>query len=241
MKIEQIKVPDKKRLKMSSLAYIADLAGCGYIRVIIPTFLLNQLFSTKFQFEQYYLNSYVRDLSLYKNALYVIFQRSATPRHLEYIKLTKSKISPLTRAKTIYEVDDLLFDIPAWNSAASYYVQHKANILEMLKTVHGVTVSSEKLKSVYSSYNNNISVIVNHLPKCVWGTPDFKIHEHKKPRIVYPCSSNHFNLSGAGGDISTVLGHFIRSTVDKYDWHFIGGLPFELKDLKNSGKLYQHP
>jgi len=240
---QQLKPIKGKRVRIGALAYLADLAGCGTIRIIIPSILLNQFQSPYFQFQQFFLNHFVKDLVIYNGCSHVIFQRSATDRHVELITLFKQKISPLTGAKAIYEIDDLLLEIPEWNYAASFYTGKTHHIVECMKRCDGMIVSSDKLKEVYLKHNSNINVVPNHLCKFYWGEAQFKIYKHPKPRIVYPGSSNHFaqkNSKVQGGDFGPVLLDFVRKTVEQYDWHFVGGWPLELDDLKTSGKIFHH-
>jgi O-antigen biosynthesis protein len=225
-----------------TLMFIADLAGCGTIRVILPTILLNQ-WNHRPQIHQYFLNCFTKDLAMYKDAAYVSFQRSATAKHLELIDLFRRKIKPLTKTGLIYESDDYLIDIPEWNFAAEYYNKNRTYIIEMLKIVDGVTVSTPKLKELYSQFNENVSVIPNHLCKFIWKSPQPVIKDTKRLRILYPCSSNHFALPRMkmkGGDIGDVLINYIRKTADEHEWVFIGAYPKEIKDLIDSGKITWH-
>lgn len=140
----------------------------------------------------------------------------------------------------IYEVDDLLYDIEDWNFANDWYKDKKHFIVESMKNCDGIITSTHTLKSEYSKYNNKIAVIENHLPKFLWGTPEFNGIENKKPKIIYAGSMNHFSTKEniKGGDFSETLLNFIRETVDKYSWIFIGGYPLELNDLKNNKIQY---
>ena len=214
-------------------SFVADQAGCSNIRVIIPFILLNQLRVPKFEFQAYFNNVMNRDLAFYNKSTIIQFQRSATEKHLEFFEVVRKKIKIFTRSALVYEIDDDLFNIPDWNFAHNYYQPYKHHITEMLTKADGITVSTEKMKELYSPYNNNIVVVPNHLPRFLWGEASFNSRETNKPRIIYPCSSNHFSLrhDKFGGDIGPKFIEYIRKTVDDYEWNFIGGLPLELLDL----------
>ena len=122
-----------------------------------------------------------------------------------------------------------------------------------MSIVNGITVSTNKLKEIYSKYNNNIQVIPNHLPKFLWGDVTYKGFQHYmssrnsvKPRILYQGSDNHFctkKLSEkglSGGDFGNTILDYIRKTVDKYQWIFMGGFPLEIDDLIKAGKVEYH-
>jgi hypothetical protein len=148
----------------------------------------------------------------------------------------------------IYEIDDLLIDIPEWNYANDYYKQNRPHIEEMMKMVDGITVSTEKLKEIYSVYNKNIAVIPNHLPRFTWGDDILPKHlrhrEGEKIRIGYFGSDNHFCVPPLrargikGGDFGDGLMDFIRKTTDKYTWVFSGAMPHELDDIKPKIEKY---
>lgn len=223
-------------------SYVADQAGCANIRVIIPFILLNQLHIPKFQFQAYFNNIFTRDLGYYNKSTIIQFQRAATEKHLEFFEIVRKKIKIFTRSALIYEIDDDLFNIPEWNFAHSYYQPLTKYITEMLTKADGITVSTEKLKELYSPYNNNVTIIPNHLPKFTWGEASFNHRGRNKPRVIYPCSSNHFacRQGACGGDMGPKLLQYIRKTVNDYEWVFIGGMPLELNDLAQSGKITRH-
>jgi len=230
--------------------YIADFQGCGYIRVLLPIALVNQSQFKGYSIRGSYNSTFINDIRFYKNLTWVQFQRAYTEAHLKTIKHYTVNVSKVTKTPILYEIDDLLFDIPKWNYAAGHYNKNADTVKKILDLVRGVTCSTEKLKEAYSEYNDNIVVIPNHLVKSIWG--DIKVkHENepneKKPRILYFGSSNHFSTSQLvkggirGGDFSPELIEFIKKTVTKYQWIIAGGFPEELKLLISHGVIEYHP
>lgn len=222
--------------------YVADQAGCANIRVIIPFILLNQLQVKNFHFQAYFNNIFTKDLAYYKNSTVIQFQRSATRPHLEYYELVRRKLKILSRSALIYEIDDDVYNIPEWNFAKDYYKGLLPHISEMISRADGVTVSTETLKQFYSKFNSNITVIPNHLPRFTWGATEFSSNDYDRPKIVYPCSSNHFAVKKGtvGGDIGPVLMDYIRRSTDDWDWIFVGGCPHELEDLIKAKKITRY-
>jgi len=228
--------------RIAFLSYLGDAQGCGTIRVIFPSLLLHHLQIKKLTIHTFYLSYFIGDPNYYKNFTFIQFQRSATKEHLDMFRHFKNTIQPMARVPIIYEIDDMLFDIPEWNYASEYYKQREPFIEEMLKLSDGITVSTHKLKEVYTRFNKNIAVIENHLPKFIWGDI-FPKHEYepreKKPRILWGGSQNHFATKHLldrgikGGDFSNKLLNFILKTSDKYQWVFSGGLPGELEKHKD--------
>jgi len=173
--------------------------------------------------------------------------------HYEIYKHFYNNIRSQTKTPLIYEIDDLLIDIPEWNYAHDYYKENFIFISEMMKMSDGLSVSTEKLKEVYSKFNSKIVVIPNHLPKFLWGDIEPKWEnknkwedvQKNKPRILWAGSENHFcnkNLSQkygrVGGDFGDKLIDFIKKTINDYQWVLVGGFPLELADLKNKGIEY---
>lgn len=227
-KYKKVKRPAKISMKM----HIGDLAGCGHIRVIIPSLLLNTYYNPKekLQFECMYSNRYNPDARSYKNDTFVTFQRSSTKEQLQCIQHFKSQ-NP--QKPIFWECDDDLFNIPEWNFAHPFYAKNGDIIKQIISEFTGCTVSTPYLKKLYSPYNKNIRVIPNHLPKFIWGDSAFKEQKHNKVRICYPGSFNHFDATSNKGDFDQSLIDFIENTTDKYQWVFVGGIPLQLKNNKD--------
>jgi hypothetical protein len=65
----------------------------------------------------------------------------------------------------------------------------------------------------------------------------------KKPRILYTGSGAHYdvdNKTGGEDDFSGVR-DFVRKTVDKYQWVFVGAFPPQLADLVKQNKIEFYP
>ena len=60
--------------------YIADMSGCGYIRCMFPAILMSQyIHKNSVKFLPSYGMHFINDAEFYKNQMFVMFQRSATP------------------------------------------------------------------------------------------------------------------------------------------------------------------
>lgn len=232
--VTKIKTPARLRI----YNHIGDMAGCGTIRVITPSILLNSYYSKNYQFESLYNNRYVPHPAAYDMCSYITFQRSATQQQLEIIKHLK-KMAP-TR-KIIYEIDDDLMSIPSWNFASGFYNENRKWIQEIIRIVDGIICSTETLKNSLFKYNNNIRVSENHLPQFIWGTPTPRTPPKGKVRIVYAGSHNHFDRDSDKGDFSPELIDFVSKTTKKYQWIFVGGIPNSLKGDDDIMSYYWQP
>lgn len=236
----------KKPARLGFMSYLGDTQGCGTIRVIYPFFYLNHYRKEKVSVHSAYLMNYIQDVMWYQPFTFVQFQRSATEQHLQLIQNFKATVQKKFPIPVIYEIDDMLFNIPKWNYASLYYNNAEDIIKKIMGNVDAMIVSTTRLKEEYSPYCKNISVIPNHLPKFVWGDV-FPAHEYKKDKekvkILWGGSQNHFSMKEVtkgvvGGDFGNELQNFIRKTTDVYEWNFIGALPEELNDVKQKVKFH---
>jgi len=223
----------------------------GYIRVIIPALLLNQFRFNGYAFLSLYNTIFVNDPQFYKPFSFVQFQRSATENHYRIFEHYTKNIRSQLRSPIIYEIDDMLFNIPKWNYASDYYAPTEDIIKKMMSLCDGMTVSTEALKEAYSPYCKKITVIPNHLPKFLWGESIIKDKPRElkdRPRIGWMGSENHFVHPATkqykegirGGDFGEKLLEFIRKTVDVYQWVLSGAKPVELVDLIDTKKIEFH-
>jgi len=235
----------KKPAFLRFLGYIADTQGCGTIRCIYPYLLLNHIMQKDLKVNATYMANFIPQPEFYKDFTLVQFQRSATKQHYEMFQHFKKNISPAAKVPLIYEIDDLLIDIPEWNYAHEYYKSNEEYVKKIISLCDGVVTSTIPLAEIYSEFNKNIIVILNHLPKFIWGDiyPAHEYYEGKKIKILWAGSANHFSLKHLaekgihGGDFGGGLMDFIKKTTDKYDWIFMGAMPMELEGIKNKIKF----
>lgn len=212
-------------------SYNGDMAGCGYIRIVWPSILLGQFKYKKLTVNSTFGMHAILDANYYNDMQFVKFQRSAEDHQVKLIEYIMNHIKPKTGVKLIYEIDDLLTpDIPKTNYAHEYYAHFWPNIQRIFRMVNGITTSTDSLANIYRQYNDNVTVIPNQIPRFVWGEEEWKNHDNIKPRILYAGSANHFNHDAPGGDFSNELINYIIKTTDKYQWVFVGGVPFELRE-----------
>lgn len=223
--IEKLKTP----IKLRFYHHVGDMSGCGTIRIIFPSMIMNNFFSRDYSFESIYNNRFMPHQDAYKGNSIITWQRAAGSQSLDMIRHFK-RMNP--GRSLIYEVDDNLFDIPEWNFASGFYNKHSDSVKSIIRMMDGVVCSTPHLKKVLSPYNNNINVSPNHLPRFIWGDVQVKpIEEGRKPRIMYAGSHNHFDTTGSNrGDFSAKLIDFVSKTTKRYQWIFVGGMPNTLKE-----------
>lgn len=214
----------------------SDKNGCGFYRTLIPLGYC----STEYNWNVSYLYQFVFDLNLIRSCNYVRFQRQCTENQkrcvIEYkrcIEGTKSN------TKIVYELDDIVHGIEPHNIAAYqfYTPVRRQNVLDLMRMSNAVTFSTKFLKHFYEREFNikNSVVIPNYLPKFLWN-PDQTVDKrpHKaKPVIMWAGSASHV---GPGGDLEFLI-PMIESTVDEFEWLFVGCLPPCLNHYRDRGKV----
>jgi len=153
----------KRPAYIGLLSYLGDVQGCGTIRVMYPSLLLNHLKIPNVNIYTTFLSNYIHELDFYKQFTFVQFQRAATKNHIDLIKHFKTQVQTKMKIVSVYEIDDLLINIPEWNHASPYYRKYEENTKKLISMCDGVITSTDYLKNIYLNFNKRINVIPNHL------------------------------------------------------------------------------
>jgi hypothetical protein len=231
--------------------YLADLSGCGHWRVLWP----EQVINATSRGISHSITSMVTDPRFYQNVKVVKLQRQASSVQKNFVKFLK-KIQPDYGFKLMYEVDDVIFreEIPDYNKFKFAFDSKEVrnNCIDIIDMVDEVTVTCDFMRRLYldKTSQKNITVIPNFVPDFWMGhlfngkevVKQFDINK-KKPRILYTGSGAHYdveNKTGGEDDFSGVR-DFVRKTVDKYQWVFVGAFPPQLADLVKQNKIEFYP
>lgn len=233
----------------------ADFSGCFHYRLAFPYWCVRAI-APKINFVE--TNKYVLDPNWYNGITNICIQRHVHDLHLKIFTEFFKPLSQNIGCWLTYHIDDCISpdDIPKWNHAWKSYQQPTffENIKKMLNMSDFVIVTTNELKKYYNTKflvpEENIIVIPNYLPRW-WTGEGFEINRilenydknKKKPRIGFTSSLTHFDLDNQnnGVDDCTHIVDFIKSTVDKYQWCFIGACPQQLVELAQQRKIEVHP
>jgi len=102
----------------------------------------------------------IRRDSLYSSDIILIQRTTFFSRSLAQQKSQWRKI--------VYEIDDLLIDIPADNPNREI-INKREQIIDSLKEADAVTVTTDALRDHLSIYNKNIYVLPNYIDLGIWG------------------------------------------------------------------------
>ena len=233
------------------LNYLADLSGCGHWRLIWP----EQVINASGRGISHSNTSMILDPRFYQNVKAVKLQRQASSQQKEFIKFLKN-IQGEFGFKIIYEVDDVVFkeEIPDYNKFKFAFDSEEVreNCIEMVNMVDEVTVTCDFMRRLYTEKTGQekITVIPNFVPNFWMGylfddknvSKQFEVNK-KKPRILYTGSGAHYDVDNktGGKDDFTQIREFVRATVDKYQWIFVGAFPPQLIDLVQQKKVEFYP
>jgi hypothetical protein len=231
--------------------YLADYSGCGHWRILWPESVINSRGDGMSQST----TAMVTDPRWYQGIKTVKVQRQASSQQKEFIKYLK-RLQNDHDFKIIYEVDDVVFKevIPDYNKFKFAFdtEEVRQNCVDIINLVDEVTVTCEFMKRLYTEKTGQekITVIPNFVPNFWMGhlyNPRKVEREFKKnknrPRILYTGSGAHYdvdNKTGGKDDMSEVR-DFIRKTVKKYQWVFVGAFPPQLLDLVQQREIEFYP
>ena len=230
--------------------YLADYSGCGHWRILWPEAVINARGDGMSQST----TAMVADPRWYTGVKCVKVQRQASGEQKEFVKFLKN-VQQEHGFKIIYEVDDVVFKevIPDYNKFKFAFdtEEIRQNCIDIINMVDEVTVTCDFMRKLYQekSGQEKITVIPNFVPNGWMGqlfNPQ-KVRRsfednRRKPRILYTGSGAHYDVDNktGGKDDLTEVRDFIRATVDKYQWIFVGAFPPTLHDLVSSGKIEFH-
>jgi len=236
------------------ITHPADNGGCGHYRMKFPAWAAQSLRKDISIVESPKL---IHIPGFYQDVRMVRIQRQLADYSFKFVLEFLKPLSEKIGFWLSYEIDDVVgrHDIPRYNSGWQTFQNDKLmmNMKYILQLCDVVTVTTPELGNYYHRKfgvdKNNIIVIPNYLPRWWIGESydlekiKAKIQSEHKPRIGFISSSTHFDLFNRndGVDDFTHIVDFIRDTVDKYRWVFIGGVPQQLKDLVEDKKIEFNP
>ncbi|MBD3809888.1 MAG: glycosyltransferase, partial [Sulfuricurvum sp.] len=146
-----------------------------------------------------------------------------TPLHDHQLQFLET-IQPYFNGHIIFEIDDLLTNIPKDNAAYNrQYANIKDRLATALKSCDRMVVSTEPLKRTYSYLIDDIRVVKNYLSLTRWGNITPKRFNSPKPRVGWAGSPFH------AGDLK-VIEHIVKTLKDDVHWVFMGMLPEGAKE-----------
>jgi hypothetical protein len=191
----------------------------------------------------------------------VVLQRPVHPqmtKKVEHYNIVQRKIKENGRDpfRLIIDVDDVIHGdhIAKFNAARDGYADNKRfeTFSEIVKRSDELHVCSKAMAEFYKEETGFERVLYrpNLMPKYlfdVFYNKDIlqeRYERHKsKPRVIWAGSATHVDIRNKdnGNDDFTKIEKFVKSTLDKYQWVFVGAAPNWLKSEVDSGKVEFYP
>jgi glycosyltransferase involved in cell wall biosynthesis len=234
-----------------AISFAADHGGCGFWRMHWPEALINS------SGRGVVTNSTMMllDPRYYAQVKSVKIQRQVTGPQLEFAKFLRQTSNNGNKFKMYYEIDDVIFpeDIPLYNKSRAAFVDPVIGktAIEIIRLCDAITCPTKFMADYYTEKTGVPAIVLpNYLPR-FWMDRFYnkdKVKANfdnnvKRPRIGYVGSPTHLNVDRVQGiqdDIDPFV-PYIRKTIKKYKWVFMGGVPYDLYDLVQSGDIEYVP
>ena len=214
------------------LAHPSDDTGCGQYRVIKPL---------KSMIECGLADGAVSFRHLLPSELErikpdsIIFQRPLDREMLRYMKHSKL----YSNAFKVYEIDDLITNIPLKNHYRSLHPKDTFKLLrEGISQVDRLVVSTPGLADAYANLHSDIKILELKLPPIWWSNLNIIKTDHKKPRVGWAGGSSHL------GDLE-LIADVVKDLADEVDWIFFGMCPSKLmpyvKEFHSGVPIHLYP
>jgi len=202
------------------LSIHADRMGCGEYRIIAPMRALNE----KGRVLGWDSGSYLRVSELQRlDPDSIVFQRQV---NWDQIELMEAYLRH-SRAFRVFEIDDLITNIPIKSSRKQIFVEQKDLHKRFRKAVglcQRFVVSTEFLAESYRGYADEIVVVPNFLERARWDGFTPARRTGKKLRVGWAGSTTH------QGDLHVII-DVVKATAQEVDWIFFGMCPKEVRHL----------
>ena len=165
------------------------------------------------------------DSQLLRMTRVLIVQRGLAA-HLSYDVLRQAIPNP--SVKIVFELDDALTMLPSTHEGYKYFQSVRPQIENYLKNADLVTVTTPKLKELYSHFNENIEVLPNTVDTRVWLSAEPRPSQNGKISILFSGTVTHqHDLALVEGAIERI----IREFPQRVEFLFWGNVPPMLKNF----------
>eukprot|EP00992_Anisonema_acinus_P007739 TRINITY_DN3689_c0_g1_i1.p1 TRINITY_DN3689_c0_g1~~TRINITY_DN3689_c0_g1_i1.p1 ORF type:complete len:399 (-),score=-56.27 TRINITY_DN3689_c0_g1_i1:1152-2348(-) len=243
----KIQTPQKPNNR--AINFLADSGGCGHYRMVWPSFLM----TAKEKYHIFNMNKIVPNDGFYQDLNVLRIQRQVSDEQYEVAKFLR-KVCDKHGVRFCYEIDDipLYEDIPDYNNHKKAYANpsYRNNIINIMNMCDEVTVTNKFMRDYFISKTSatKITVVPNFMPR-FWIDRYYdenKLRNNfnnnkKKPRVLYPGSAAHYDISGKIPDDMTEIVKLMGKTLNEFQWVIFGGMCPSMVDWVKSGKVEYHP
>lgn len=202
------------------LSIHADTMGCGEYRIIAPMRALTKAGKVMGWDAAGYFHprEYAR-----MDPESVVFQRQLEWGQIEFMQ----RIARISKAFRVYELDDLITNIPIMSSQKKLFVEEKdvhKRFRKAASLCHRFVVSTDYLAEAFKGYCDEIVVVPNYLEQARWGGFTPRRRGGDRARVGWAGSATH------AGDLRLII-DVVQATADEVDWIFFGMCPDAIRPL----------
>lgn len=226
---EQIPVfqTNTRKFKIGFLTADPKITACAYLRLTAP---LEHLHARK-EIEHLAVCDLVDgrlkiDEPLLRQAQVIVVQRGLAafvPYHI------LRRAIPNPAVKIVFELDDALTLLPRSHQAYQHFQSVRPHLETYLKNADLVTVSTPKLKELYSHFNDNIEVLPNTVDAAIWLPAPAKPLRIGKLTILFSGTVTHEHDLAL---VERAIERIIREFPEQVEFLFWGNAPATLKKLR---------
>ncbi|KJV31000.1 glycosyltransferase [Pantoea sp. SM3] len=198
------------------MAHNADVAGCGYYRVITPLEAMQAEGIAEGKTSIQLLSH--SELGQYKPDTLLI-QRRYSPAFQQWIE----RAGRLSDVYKVFELDDYILNVPMKHYRRGDFRQEIAGQLrKTLSYFDRFVVSTHPLAEALGDMHDDIVVMPNRLPVNWWGNLHSLRNQGKKPRIGWAGGASHT------GDLEMIV-DIVKEFSGEVEWVFFGMCPRKLR------------
>lgn len=153
----------------------------------------------------------------------IVFQRQLEWGQIEFMQ----RIARISKAFRVYELDDLITNIPIMSSQKKLFVEQKdvnKRFRKAASLCHRFVVSTDYLAEAFKGYCDEIVVVPNYLERARWDGFAPKRRGGARARVGWAGSATH------AGDLRLIV-DVVKATADEVDWIFFGMCPDPIRPL----------
>lgn len=184
-----------KPVKIAVFSFDRVEQACGYIRLVSPLEALagdvDYAWGVSYQQNMFFRRRLIRTSYIDFADIIVVQRTFPQKRTVKAMKKILSSGKPV-----IYDTDDLLFDLPHDHVLRSAFEKYRPYMLDFMKSVDAITVSTPALGEIVRSFNSQVHVLPNLVDDTLWSPPPR--HTTGKIVIGFGGSSTH------AGDIAMI-------------------------------------
>ena len=198
------------------MAHNADVAGCGFYRVITPFEAMQNEGIAEGRVSSTLLS--LSEIGQIKPDSLII-QRRYAPAFHNWIERT-GKVHDVFK---VYELDDYILNVPIKHYRRSNFKQEiTAQLRKSLSYFDRFVVSTEPLAEALGDMHAEIVVVPNKLPVSWWGNLKSLRNQGRKPRVGWAGGASHT------GDLEMIV-DVVKEFANEVEWVFFGMCPMKLR------------